>query len=298
MTNPLLTHALVTPNAAPDAGTPPGTPAGTASVTPAGAPPRLKWVLFLHGILGSGGNWRSFARKLVTERPGWGAVLVDLRNHGGSQGFAPPHTVAACADDLQALALTLPGPVRGVVGHSFGGKVALAFAEARRDDLETAVIVDSTPSSRPGMRGSELTARVMGVLRALPPVLPSREAFFEIMRREQISEPTAQWLAMNVRAVDGGFRFRLDLAAVDAMLDDYFLQDLWAPIEAPGSRPRVHVVVGAKSEVLSPEDRARAAAAAAQHPERVFVHTIEEAGHWVHVDAPEPMQRILLEAFP
>ena len=43
---------------------------------PAGKP--QKWMLFLHGILGSGANWRSFARALVKERPEWGAVLVDF----------------------------------------------------------------------------------------------------------------------------------------------------------------------------------------------------------------------------
>src|SRR4051812_16958788 len=81
------------------------------------------WVLFLHGLLGQGGNWRSFARRLNDALPRWGAVLVDLRMHGASQGFLPPHDVFSAARDLAELEAALPGPVHAVLGHSFGGKV-------------------------------------------------------------------------------------------------------------------------------------------------------------------------------
>ena len=48
-----------------------------ALVTAPGQTPD-RWMLFLHGILGSGANWRTVARKIVAARPQWGAVLVDL----------------------------------------------------------------------------------------------------------------------------------------------------------------------------------------------------------------------------
>ena len=111
-----------------------------------GSEPR-GWLLFLHGILGSGANWRTIARKLVAARPEWGAVLVDLRKHGRSQGAPPPHTVDAAADDLVRLAADLGLPVAGVIGHSFGGKVTLAL----RGKLELAElwVLDATPGARP-----------------------------------------------------------------------------------------------------------------------------------------------------
>ena len=69
-------------------------------------------VLFTHGIYGSGTNWRAIARQVVARAPGWAAVLVDLRLHGRSTAGEPPHTVAACVDDLAALcaALAAAGP--------------------------------------------------------------------------------------------------------------------------------------------------------------------------------------------
>jgi len=56
-----------------------------------------RWFAVLHGIFGSGRNWASVARRVVRARPEWGAVLVDLREHGESVGFEPPHTLDRAA---------------------------------------------------------------------------------------------------------------------------------------------------------------------------------------------------------
>ncbi len=275
MTDPLLTHALVTaPGAAPSS-----------------------WMLFLHGIFGTGANWRTFARRWTAERPTWGAVLVDLRMHGRSQGFAPPHTVAATAADLCALEASVPGPVRGVTGHSFGGKVALAYVAARRGDLERAWILDSTPGARIDRHGSETTLHVLEILASLPRELPSREAFEEALAAKGIEPALVAWLAMNVGPApgDAGYVFRLDLSAIRALLDDYFAKDAWPVIESPPGTVRVGLVIGGRSRVFDEADRERASRAAAEHADRVDVHTIEAAGHWVHVDAPDALLAILLE---
>ena len=84
-----------------------------------------RWLLLTHGFFGAGSNWRSIARKLTERRPEWGVLLVDLRQHGRSERGEPPHTIAACAEDVSALVRELGG-VRAIAGHSFGGKVVLA----------------------------------------------------------------------------------------------------------------------------------------------------------------------------
>ena len=93
-----------------------------------------QWMLFAHGIFGRGRNWNSVARRVIAGRPGWGAVMMDLREHGGSQGRRPPHTVEAAADDVIELIASLDAPVGAVVGHSFGGKVVLMLARMMGDD--------------------------------------------------------------------------------------------------------------------------------------------------------------------
>ncbi|WP_420635235.1 alpha/beta fold hydrolase [Candidatus Palauibacter sp.] len=78
-----------------------------------------RWLYVLNGIYGTGRNWASFARRLVAGRPEWGAVLVDLRLHGHSRGFEPPHTLAACVHDLLGLSAALERPVdaEGFASH-------------------------------------------------------------------------------------------------------------------------------------------------------------------------------------
>ena len=132
-------------------------------VTAKGASPE-RYALFLHGILGTRANWRGLARKVVEQRPEWGAILVDLREHGDSLGQAPPHTIAACASDVDALVGSLERPVFAALGHSFGGKVVLEWLRAR-DGIETAAwIIDSTPSRRSVVEEGSETAEVLRVL--------------------------------------------------------------------------------------------------------------------------------------
>ncbi|MBO6934947.1 MAG: alpha/beta hydrolase [Deltaproteobacteria bacterium] len=249
--------------------------------------------LFLHGILGRGRNWRSLARSFAEERPEWLAVTVDLRAHGDSLGLAPPHTVAAAAADLGGLALDVP--VRGVLGHSFGGKVALAFAEQRREagrPLLTTWVIDSTPSARPDRRGSEAVSKVLDVLAEMPERFSDRRAFVSAATERGLARPIAQWLAMNLRSRDGGYVYGVEMDVVDAMLEDYFALDQWPVVEAGG----VQLVLGGKSPVFDAADRDRAEGLAAAGT--CGLHVIEDAGHWVHADAPGELSELLREQVP
>ena len=85
-----------------------------------------KTIFVLHGIFGSFRNWRSFALRLHRQQQNFRIVLIDLRCHGDSSGQQAPHTLAACAQDILALARSIGHP-DVVIGHSFGGKVALCY---------------------------------------------------------------------------------------------------------------------------------------------------------------------------
>jgi esterase len=266
-------------------------PLAHALVAPEGPPPR-RWILFLHGILGSGANWRGFAKSLLGACPGWGAALVDLRMHGASQGLPPPHTVRAAAADLASI--ELPGPLGAVVGHSFGGKVALAYAATAPRGLGRVWVLDASPSARPEGRGSEGTLRVVAFLEQMAFPLPSRQAFLDAVVGAGFELPLAQWLAMNLKATDDGFRLRVDLGAIRSMLDDYLALDLWGVLEAPPEGVDLHLVLGGRSNVFSPDDLARAGAL--RRGGRVGLSVLPEAGHWVHVDDPQGLFAIIAPA--
>jgi esterase len=261
-----------------------------------------KTVVFLHGILGSGANWRTFAKRLVAEKPAWRAVLVDLRKHGASQDFEPPHTVAACANDLVELSGSL-GRFDAVIGHSFGGKVALEYIRAK-PDTDLAWVLDASPGSRPDRREVveadakvRTSAEVVEMLATLPERFDTREAFIDYVEKRGADRSIAMWLGMNVRqAQDGeGYVMRVDVPAMRALLDDYFVRDAWSVIEDQARTTKVHLVIAGKSSVLDNADRALANRVAQAWPDRTWVHVLAEAGHWVHVDAPDALFALIAQ---
>lgn len=150
-----------------------------------------RWVLFLHGLLGRGGNWRSFGRRWVEKHPSWGAALVDLRLHGESRaGFPPPHTVRAAAEDVLALTPALPGPVEALVGHSLGGKVVLATQRASGQRFSRAVVLDASPSARLDGLGSEQSRDVLALLERLPVEFATRAEFVAAVELEGSPAPS------------------------------------------------------------------------------------------------------------
>ena len=220
-------------------------------------------------------------------------MLVDLRLHGESQeGYPAPHTLEAAARDLEALiaALEPAKPVRGVLAHSFGGKVALVLAERHRA-LEQLFVIDSTPSARPDARGSESTRHIVELLRNLPDEFANRGDFTAWIESRGVSRPVAMWLAMNVRPIPNTTRFvfRVDVAGIRQMLDDYFAQDLWSVLEQPHPSMRAHLIVGGRSGVVDDDDRAHA-----RRCPDTTLDVIERADHWVHVDAPDELQALVL----
>ena len=266
----------------------------TASVRASGARPQ-KAYLFLHGILGTGGNLRGLSQALVQADPTCEGVLVDLRLHGRSRLASPPHDVPACARDLTLLARAQQLPTVGVIGHSFGGKVALAY-HAAHPELERLILLDSDPGARPDRAGSEQTMEVLDMLERLPTSYERRDQFVELVHAAGHSRAIADWLAMNLTRTESGFVLAIDLPAIKSLLDSYFSLDLWRVLEA--STARVDVVIGGRSRVWDADDRERLRTLAAQKSGRLRMHVLPEAGHWVHVDGAHALRTLLFSGAP
>ena len=260
-------------------------PAYTTVSAPDATPTRRAFVL--HGILGSGRNWRAFARRLAAARPDTEYVLVDLRNHGDSHGAPPPHTVTSTADDLAALADEL-GPVHEVIGHSFGGKVALRFAQRHPGVLHRVWVLDSRAADDPPDDDNDVLVLIRA-LHAIEQPLESRAALVPRLTSRGFSPMLAGWMTTNLRRRDDGFRWAFDLHAVDEMITDYWHADLWPVLRDPPCR--IEVVRAGRSDRWTPEVLRRFRIDA--HPD-VTLHTLPDAGHWVHVDDPDDLLRVMM----
>lgn len=252
-----------------------------------------RWMLVLHGIYGSGRNWGTIARRLVEARPEWGVLLVDLRNHGGSQGFAGPHTLHATAADVDRLVDELDFHAAAVMGHSFGGKVALLYAQHHGEGLRQVWVMDSTPA----VREPEGSAwGMIGRIRGLPSEFPSRPEALQALMGAGLSEGLAQWMAINLAPEDGVYRWRIDWDVMEEMLRDFFRTDLWDAVDHPPEGVELHFVKATESRTLDDESVQRVEMAGTANG-RVHLHRVE-GGHWINTDNPEAVIELLRSTLP
>jgi esterase len=257
-------------------------------VTAPGAEPE-RWLLVLHGIFGKGRNWGSVIRRVVEARPEWGALLIDLRMHGDSRHFRPPHTVEASAEDVHRLVDHLELEAAAVLGHSFGGKVALAYARENPRGLRQVWVIDSTPAIRVP---SGAAWRMIEVVQELPARFASRADAVAALQEHGYPQGLAQWMAMNLEPRDGEMVWALDWSAMEALLTDFFRTELWEVVEDPPGDVEIHFAKATESDTLH--------AAAVERVQRaggsglVHLHHLE-GGHWINTDNPDAVVAMLVE---
>ena len=150
-------------------------------------------------------------------------------------------------------------------------------------------VLDSALSQAPANAANEVVRVIQG-LRTIKLPLPSRSDLAPLLQGKGFSQALAQWMTTNLRRADDGYRWTFDLAAVEDMMADYFVQDLWPVLEDPPCT--VHLLRAERSDRLDPTDEARIATLP-----RVQLHTLPDAGHWVHADNPDGLLAILAPAF-
>ncbi|MFN3482323.1 alpha/beta hydrolase [Rhabdaerophilum calidifontis] len=94
------------------------------------ARPALGAVLVLHGWTGQGLHMAGFVRPLLAE--GFRVAVMDLPAHGGSSGrrLTFPRAIAAIHAAMRDEIGPGGAPLAGMIGHSFGGAIALVAAAA------------------------------------------------------------------------------------------------------------------------------------------------------------------------
>jgi pimeloyl-ACP methyl ester carboxylesterase len=238
-------------------------------------------LLFLHGIFGRGRNWAPVARSFVQSHPDWRARLADLRHHGDSPRPGPPHSVEACARDVVALLHDEPAPAV-VIGHSFGGKVALQAAALDPSLVSQVWVIDSTPA-RKSPSGSAW--QMLEAVERLPASFASRQAAIDALVGSGVAPAVAAWMSANLAFGDGHYRWKLDFGMMRALIADFFRSDLWDVIEAPPPEVAIHVVKATGSSTLDDDAVARLTVAARAHPQ-VHLHQLA-GGHWLNTDNPD-----------
>ena len=181
------------------------------------------------------------------------------------------------------------GSFEAIVGHSFGGKVALQCAEGGFNTLREVWVLDSNPGRLTDRSASQAEANlVMAMLRGVPLPVQRRVEVKEALLRVGASRAIAQWMTTNLEKRADGYHWRFNLDGVEEMMGDYFQQDLWSVLESPTAGLRCHILRALRSDRWNTDLIQRLE----RLPSRSLYHCID-AGHWVHADNPEDLLDLL-----
>ena len=229
-------------------------------------------LLIAHGLFGSARNFSSLGRKLANGRR---VVLVDMRNHGDSP-WDPDVTYPAMASDLAAVIEKHCSGRALVLGHSMGGKAAMALALTRPDLLAGVIVADIAPvayshTHQPfirAMRGMDLN----GI---------ERRSQADPLLADAIPEaPLRAFILQNLVIEDKTARWRLNLEALDAGMPDLIGWD--GALDRQPFSGRALFLYGGASDYMTPllQPRVREV-----FPKAEFA-SIPGAGHWLHAEKP------------
>jgi esterase len=241
-------------------------------------------VVMLHGLFGAARNFGAVQRALA---PRFRVIALDMRNHGDSP-HAPDMRYPTLGADVRETLRSLGIDRAAVIGHSMGGKSAMALALRAPEVVARLLVSDIAPVAYQHDNTSIAEAR-----EAIPltPGLTRQVADAALARAVPRADIRA-FLLQNLRFGTDP-HWRIGLPEIAAAIPDL---EGWEAV--PGASESASYggpalfVAGANSDYLLPEHRPRIR----EHfPQARFV-TVKHAGHWVHADNPAGFLSVV-EAF-
>ncbi|NXX98661.1 ABHDB protein, partial [Centropus bengalensis] len=218
-------------------------------------------------------------------------LTLDARNHGHSP-HSPVMTYEAMSLDVQHLLSRLRIPKCILVGHSMGGKTAMALALQQPHLVERLISVDISPASSAPV--SEFSAYISAMKAVKIPDGVSRSAARQLadeQLRPVVQLPQIrQFLLTNLVESQGRYVWRVNLEAISHHLADIMNFPVF---HKPYPGPALFLG-GSNSPYISSKD----------YPEirRLFpkadIQYIEGAGHIVHQDKFEEFVTAILNFLP
>lgn len=235
-------------------------------------------LVILHGLYGNQANWATHARHLAQN---YTVVAFDARNHGQSphaDSMTLDEMAIDVADTMDALGLD----DAHLLGHSMGGKTAMLLALRKPERVRSLVVVDIAPVAYE--RGLDPVLNALCSL-DLGQVKSRSDADAQLAER-LTSKPVRDFLLTNLqRSADGGYEWRINLPVIRRYFDDI---TGW-PAEQLSYEGPTLFIRGDESSYVQPEYHA---AMREQFPNGTL-KSLAGAGHWVHSEKPEAVQRLV-----
>jgi pimeloyl-ACP methyl ester carboxylesterase len=248
-------------------------------------------IIILHGLYGSSDNWLTIGKELSSD---WEVYLVDLRNHGNSP-HSDRHTYSLMKLDLLEFIDRHDIEKAVFIGHSMGGKVAMAFSAEFPDRIKSMIVIDIGPKSYHSLTGySPQAIEHMNILNAMQSI-----DFSVVKKREDIdaqlevyikSSRIRNFLMKSIkRERDNSFSWKINIPVLIKELPS-MLEGVGYTAQGISGFP-VLFIKGENSDYISDED---IPAIKNLFPGAEFI-TIPDAGHWLHAERPELVIKTLRE---
>lgn len=242
-----------------------------------GGPP----LVVLHGLFGSGKNWQSHTRQFASH---FEVFNLDLRNHG--QSFhSDEMNYPAMAEDVAGLLQRLDLVNCNLLGHSMGGKVAMTLAVNNPASVGRLIVADIAPVAY-FHHYDDLIDPIL----ALPlESIESRAQADQLLRQNIPEDQLRTFLLQNLVREPDGWRWRVNWRAIQRDMEFLTgfsdLPDGWC-IDLP-----TLFIRGARSDYVGDAE----IDVINRHFKKASIATIEDAGHWLHAEKPEPFAQLVLE---
>jgi esterase len=232
----------------------------------------LPVLIILHGLLGSSDNWHSFGQRFGEH---FHTFALDARNHGRS-----PHSdhfnYQVMANDIVEFMQQHRISSASLLGHSMGGKTAALTALLYPELVDKLVVVDIAPRSYKAHHDQVFNALTSLDLNAFR----YRKDIGDALTLKIPEQSVRQFLMKNLaRDESGGFRWKMNLEVIEK---NYAQINEELPRDKQFNKPALFIS-GENSDYIQRDDLPLMREL---FPKAELV-MIKDAGHWVHVDAPE-----------
>jgi len=237
-------------------------------------------VALLHGLFGSAANFGSVQKRLAERHR---VIALDLRNHGTSP-HAPFMSYPAMAEDVLETLRARNALPCALVGHSMGGKVAMAAALEAPGAVSRLLVADIAPVTyQPLFRAYAQAMATVPLTMELTRIAADR-----VLAGVVESPAVRAFLLQNLRfGTHPAWRIGLD-----AISNALPLIEAWPQLDENAYLGPSLFVSGARSDYILPEHRP---IIRELFPAARFA-VLKNAGHWLHADNPEGFIS-LVEAF-
>ena len=249
-------------------------------------------VWILHGIFGSRQNWGGFARSMVKACPDLSVYTIDLLAHGDHPQHAHDYTIQACVQDLFDLSQVIGLPTT-VIGHSFGGKVALAYAHTYSSALQHVWALDSSLDAKRQTSQNEILDMIR-LCRQTPMPQTTRKDFMQALQSQGASLPVAQWMTTNLISTESGYQWRFKLDGIEELIHDYWNVDAWQLLDTFPKTTQAHLL-RAEQGLRWTSEAVENIQKLTQTYSNLHEHILPQSGHWVHIDQPKVLLTMIIQ---